>query len=383
MIVLAIKMLIGNRTTCLGIIFGIFLATLLISQQSAIFLGLLSRSYRMITDIPAPNLWVMDRVTESEEKVRLVPSSYLDVIRSISGVKWAVPICVANLPLTTESGIFDISRLYGIDDATLIGAPTHMIQGNIQDLRREGAVIVDNYSANSVLAKTTQGGKTIPLQISDELEINSHRAVVVGLCKITPGFYPQSILFTSYREFLRFTSFSIDGLSFIAVKTAPGASIETIKKEIEKHRGLLPLTTEEFKMRTVESFLKTGILINFGLSVALGIIIGFSISGQMFYSMTMENLMYYALIKAIGGTKWIVLRMILCQALLVGLIGFSLGMGATILWGTAIEGTTLAFLLPWELLLGTALIIFLICISTAAISIHRVLKTDPKVLMGN
>ena len=68
MMTLALKMLIGSKA-CMGVIFGIFLATLLISQQSAIFLGLVSRSYRLVTDIQAPNIWVIDPSTESDEKV--------------------------------------------------------------------------------------------------------------------------------------------------------------------------------------------------------------------------------------------------------------------------------------------------------------------------
>ena len=37
--------------------------------------------------------------------------------------------------------------------------------------------------------------------------------------------------------------------------------------------------------RIANHFLKTGILINYGISVLLGMIIGFSIAGQIFYIM--------------------------------------------------------------------------------------------------
>src|ERR1700722_2944503 len=147
MISLALKMLIGNRASCIGVIFGIFLATLLISQQSAIFLGLVARSYRMVTDIPAPDIWVMDPVTESEDKLRTLPISYVDVVRSVPGVEWAVPFSVSRSSIVTPNGIFDLCQLYGIDDASLIGAPTNIIEGNLLDLRRSGAVIVDEFSA--------------------------------------------------------------------------------------------------------------------------------------------------------------------------------------------------------------------------------------------
>src|SRR5437868_252914 len=147
MIKLALKMLIGNRASFIGVIFGIFLATLLISQQSAIFLGLVSRSYRTLTDIPSPDIWVMDPATESDDRVRGMPDGNLDVVRGVPQIAWAVPINVIHIPLVTQSGVFQIAQLYGIDDATLIGAPTHILKGSIRDLHREGGIIVDVYSA--------------------------------------------------------------------------------------------------------------------------------------------------------------------------------------------------------------------------------------------
>lgn len=383
MISLALKMLIGNKASCIGIIFGIFLATLLISQQSAIFLGLLARSYRMVTDISKPNLWIMDRATESEDKLRGMPESYLDIVRSTPGIEWAVPLSLTNIPLVTASGIFDVCKLYGIDDATLIGAPHQMVVGDVKDLRREGGVIVDMYSAAGALAKTLPDGTKVPLAIGDELEINNHRAIVVGICKITRGFYPQPILFTTFREFLHFTSQTIRPLAFIIAKTLPNANIETIRQRINSHLELNALTREQLKSRIIKSFLETGILINFGLSVGLGIIIGLSIAGQLFYSLTLENLTYYALIKAVGGTQNMILHMIITQAVVAGMIGFALGIGTTVLWGIAVRGTTLAFLLPWQVLLFTAALILLICVAVTSLSIRKVFKVDPKVLMGN
>lgn len=382
--ILALKMLIGNRTSCMGVIFGVFLATLLVSQQSAIFLGLITRSYRMLTDIPSPNIWVVDPASESDERFRSMPESYLDLVRSTPGIEWAVPISRSSVSLITPGKKFEICKLYGIDDATLIGAPLQMIEGQVKDLRREGAVIVDVYSANSSLATTKPDGTVRPLKTGDEVEINNQRAIVVGICKITQGFYPQPILFTSYSQFKAFTSNTGNPVGFIAAKTLSGINPDQVVEHINNtYSNLKAMTREQFKDRIIQSFLKTGILINFGLSVSLGIIIGFSIAGQIFYSMTLDNLMYYALIKAVGGTQKMLFSMIILQTLVAGIIGFLLGIGTTILWGKAIKGTTLAFLFPWQLLVFTGIIILIICLFTAGLSIRKIARTDPKVLMGN
>jgi putative ABC transport system permease protein len=75
--------------------------------------------------------------------------------------------------------------------------------------------------------------------------------------------------------------------------------------------------------------------------------------------------------------------MIITQAIVVGVIGFLLGTGATLLWGIAIQDTTLAFLFPWQLLLFTGFLVIIICLFTAGLSLHKVFAADPKTLLGN
>ena len=381
MLKLAIKMLIGNKASCLGVIFGVFLATLLISQQSAIFLGLVSRSYRLIEERPEPNIWIIDPATESDLQIRGMPKGYLNVVRSIPGIDWAYPINIIDIPMSTQTGIFQICQLYGIDDASLMGAPTKMLEGKILDLHRDNAVIIDAYSANEILGKTAPDGKKTPLKIGDSIEINNHRAVVVGICKVTQGFYPQPIIFTTMSQFSKFTF--KDDIDFIMAKTSPKANVDQVLNRIDSFSTLQGLTSDQMEWRMAKYFLKTGLLINFGLSVALGIIIGFAIAGLIFYIMTLQNLKYYALIKAIGGNQTMISNMIAVQAGIVGIIGFLLGTGATLLWGFAINGTSLAFLFPWQLLVFTGLIVTIICLFTAGLSINRVIKADPIVLMSH
>ncbi len=382
MISLAFKMLIGKKASCIGVIFGIFLATLLISQQAAIFLGLMARSYRIVTDTPIPTIWVMDPATESEDKLRSFPVSYLDIVRETPGIAWAVPMNAGLMPIVTPQGKFDVTQIYGVDEATLIGAPTQMIQGSVKDLRREGGIIVDEMSANGVLSSIGPHGERHPIGIGETLEINGKRAVVVGICKITQGFYPQPIIYTSFSQFQAFNPGMVNKTGFILAKENPGTDIATVIHSINSHPGLKALTQDEFKTRIMDFFLKTGILINFLLSVILGIIIGFSIAGQIFYMMTLENITYYALIKAVGGTGKMLLKMIIFQAAIVGIIGYALGIGATVLWGLAIKNTTLAFLFPWQLLLISGVIVLIICIFTAVLSVQKVFRADPKILMG-
>lgn len=382
MLVLAMKMLIGNRASCLGIIYGVFLSTLLISQQSAIFLGLLDRSYRFVNDNPLPDIWVIDPTTESVEKVRSIPEKYIETVSSTPGILWAVGLNVAQLPMTTPSGLFDTCILYGIDDTTLIGAPQHIIKGRLEDLRRPRSIIVDAASAETSLAITDSNGQKRALQVGDSLEINEQNALVVGLCQISRGFYPQPTIFTTNSSFNLFTSHTQRRVEFIAAKAKPEADLAAIIDSIRERMPLDALTRPQLEWRIAKSFLQTGILINFGLSVALGIIIGFTIAGQVFYIMTLQNIAHFALIKAVGGDHNLLTKMVVVQVFSIGLIGYLLGTGATLLWGYAVKETTLAFLFPWQLLVFTGTIVFIICLFTVGLSLRKIYSTDAKMLMG-
>lgn len=373
-------MLIGNRAAFIGMIFGIFLAILLISQQSAIYLGLISRSYRIVKNISLPDIWVIDPATKGEDLIRSMPKDYLQYVRSIPNIEWAAPVNYLLLPLKTSSGKYKVTEVYGIDDQTLMGMP-ELLKGNIEDLYREGAVIIDSNSAENLLATTSPDGKKVPLKIGDTLEINGSRAVIVGIGKISPGFFPQPVIYAIYSQVQRFSGSS--RIQYIAAKTRKNADVNKVVEQINSNKKMLALTRKQMESRIAKHFLTTGILINYGISVLLGMIIGFSIAGQIFYIMTIQNLGYYALIKALGGTEKMILKMIIFQAFVVGIIGYILGTGVTLLWGFAIKNTTLTFEFPLMLLLFTGCVAFITCAFIAFLSIKKVFKVDPHTLIAS
>ena len=57
---IALKMLTGDRSKYFGLIFGVTFATLLMSQQLSIFLGIMKRTGSQILDVRDADIWVMD-----------------------------------------------------------------------------------------------------------------------------------------------------------------------------------------------------------------------------------------------------------------------------------------------------------------------------------
>jgi len=383
MYAIALKMLIGDRGKYLGIIMGLTFASLLITQQSSIFTGLMTRTYGAITDLAQPDIWVMDPKVQFIDDIKPLQDTELFRIRSVPGVAWAVPLYKGLLKARLEDGNYQICNVLGLDDTTLIGGPPVMLAGSLSDLRRQDAIIVNDVGANTRLAKPSPvpGGRPIPLRIGDTLEINDHRAVVVGICRVSRTFQSQPVVYTTYSRATTFAPRERKLLSFVLVKAQAGLDPQTLTRRIREQTGLAAHTSQEFKDLTYDYFMKyTGIPINFGIAVGLGFIIGTAIAGQTFYNFTLENIRYFGTLKAMGATNGILLRMILLQALLVGSLGYGLGVGGASLFGYLLGGTELSFRLTLELLVFAGTAIGLIIILSALISIRKVMTLEPAIV---
>lgn len=381
--VIALKMLVGDRAKYVGIIVGLTFATLLMTQQAAIFVGLMARTFGFITDTGLPDIWVMDAKVQFIDDVKPMQDTQLLRVRSVEGVEWAVPLYKGLLKTRLENGSFQTCNVIGLDDATLIGGPPAMVQGRLEDLRRSQGVIVDEVGASDKLARPPRqpGQVPEPLKIGDTLELNDNRAVVVGICRVSRTFQSQPVIYSTYSRATSFAPRERKLLSFVLVKAKPGEDLGRLCKSISQQTGLAAYTQREFSALTVGYFLEsTGIPINFGIVVALGFVIGTVIAGQTFYNFTLDNLRYFGTMKAMGATDSVLLRMILLQSLTVGMIGYGLGLGVTALVGKLPGEGELAFLLPWQLPVLSALAILLICVASALISIRKVLRMEPAIV---
>lgn len=376
---IALKMLLGDRAKYIGIVIGLTFASLLITQQSAIFVGIMTRTFSFLTDTGSPDIWVVDPQVQYIEDIKPQKVTNVLRVRGIEGVQWATGLFKGSLRARLANGTFQTCTVIGLDDETLIGGPPKMLAGKLSDLRRSDAVIVDVVGAAGKLAKALPDGRRIPLTVGDTLELNDHRAVVVGICAITQTFQSTPVLYTTYSRATTWAPQERKLLSFVIAKAKPGENLDTLCERISRITGLKAYTPAEFKNLTFLYFLKyTGMPINFLTSVLLGFVVGVTIAGQTFYNFTLDNLRYFGTLKAMGVSNGMLLRMILLQALLVGAIGYGLGVGAASAWGILLAGhTQIAFRLPWQLLLVSAVAVLSICLASAALSIRKVMRLEP------
>lgn len=378
----ALKMLVGDTAKYVGIVFGLTIASFLITQQTSIFCGLMSRTFGAITDLSEPDIWVMDPKVQFIDDVKPLQDTMLYRVRGVEGVRWAIPLYKGLIKARLSNGNFQTCNVLGIDDATLIGGPPEMVEGTLADLRRAQAVIVDEVGARGKLARELPDGTKIPLQVGDTLELNDNRAVVVGICRVSRTFQSQPVIYTTYSRATQFAPRERKLLSFVLVKAGEGQDARAVADRIEATTGLMAQLRDELKWATVMYFMKnTGIPINFGIAVLLGFFVGLAIAAQTFYQFTLENIRHFGALKAMGAGNGLLLRMILLQAVIVGALGYGLGVGAAAFMGYRVgTATELAFFMPWQLLVVAAVAILLIVTLSAGISLSKVMRLEPGIV---
>jgi len=379
MYVIALKMLFGDWLKYLGLIVGIAFASLLICQQASIFLGLTLQTGSFIRDTSQGDLWVMDPQVRFSQDSQPLRDTIVQQTRGVAGVEWAVPLYQAFTRGQLADGTRITLLLVGLDDATLVGGPPLMEQGALADLRRDRGVLIDAAKAAQKLYMKRGGGREV--QVGDHLSINDNDAVVVGSYRARDSFFWDPVIYTTYRRALQWAPRERNLLSFVLVKVKPGADLDQVRSTIERKTGLKALTNQEFIYLTANFILyATGILINFGMAVALGFIIGLIVAGQTLYNFTLDNLRHYGSLKAMGASNGMLARMVLLQALIVAVLGYGIGVGLASVMGLAASQLGLAFAMPWQIPALTAAAILLICMLASLLSLIPVFRLEPAVV---
>jgi putative ABC transport system permease protein len=376
MIRIALQMLTGDRSKYLGLIFGVTFATVLMAQQVSIFMGIMARTGSQILDVRDASIWVMDNKVRYVDEIPGLRDNELVRVRGVAGVDWAVRLYKGQVRARLDDGNFRNVILFGLDDATLVGAPMEMVAGDIADLRRPDAVVVDTAGYEYMWPGE-------PVRLGRAFEMNDRRAVLVGVCKARAPFTTLPILYTRYSQAGAFVPKERHLMSFVLVKPHSGVDTQVLCQRIERQTGLLALTRDQFFWKTIFYFLSsTGIPVNFGITITLGFVIGVAIAGQTFYLFTIENLRQFGALKAMGLSNLRIVAMILVQALVVGVIGYGIGVGLTaIFFESTAHITHLAGLhMYWQVMVGSGVAVVVIVMLASLLSIQRVLVTEPAIV---
>ncbi len=375
---IAFKILLHDKAKYVALVLGVSFATLLISQQSAIFHSLMHASTRDILEANQADIWVMKSSVETLDQGYPIAELSVNRVRSIPGVQWAVPYYQSTAQLRTEDGRMKLVQLVGIDELSMVGAPQEMLIGSLNDLHQPDAIVMDIAGyANVFPGSEPQVGRIV--------EIGQRRAVIVGICYIGSSWSGLPRVYTRRNLAVDMARETLNPVTYVLARTAPGQSPEMVATAITRATGLKARTRTEFMDDTRAWILRySGIAENFGITILMGVVIGIAIVGQTFYMFSVENLKQFATLKAIGINNWVILRMIMTQALFVSSIGYCLGIGSANLFfamtSTQLSGGLRGMFMHPLIFFGSGVFIVLVTLSACVVSVRKVLTVDPAIV---
>lgn len=376
MVGIALKMLMGDPVKYVGLIFGIGFSTLLMSQQMSIFVGLLTWGANPVLDVRQAQVWVMDPRVKQADQGEPMSDQELYRVRSVEGVAWAVPYFRTAATLRTIQGNIVAITLIGVDNQSMVGLPDDNLASSVSAIRGRNAAILDKNTAHLIWADGHD-------PIGEVVEINDNRIAIRGVATSLTNFTGFPTIYMKYTDAISVTPPQRNKLSFVLVGGQPGTDPEVLAKRISEVTGLKALTREQFA-RAGTTFIieNTGIPISFGAAIGLGVLVAIIISALTLAMFIAENQKNFGALKAIGVTNHQILVMVLSQALLVGFIGYGLGIGGTAAFlqlGQA-DPSLRGFKSLGEIVGGVGVLVAVIVVGSAVMSVQKVLRMDPAIV---
>jgi len=167
------------------------------------------------------------------------------------------------------------------------------------------------------------------------------------------------------------------------VRSEPGLEPKVVAKNIREQTGLMALTSVDFRQKAVNYVIdNTGIPVSFGTVIALGIVVGVCVVGLMFNLFVLENLRHFAVLKAIGIKNSRLILMVGLQAIVVGFVGYGVGLGAAASFFefAGRNPNFSGFFLPWRIAVGSAGVAAAIIALASIVALRRVLVIEPAIV---
>jgi putative ABC transport system permease protein len=396
MLRVAVKILLGDRAKYVGLLFGITFTSFLVTFAGSYFCGFMTRGFALIAENPGADVWVMDPAVESTEQTTNIPDSSLDRVRSVDGVRTAVPLGLATADARFANGRFQSFQLICVDDATLFGVPSLTDKVRATVLRAPDAAIVDPGGTDGKLetpvSKADQwpygqphlDAATRELQAGDELLVNDHRVMIQGRSLALPRYPPRPLMYTTLSNARRVLLSERHLLTFVLASAAPGISPRELARRIQVQTGLKARSSDDFKADTVLWYLINSEDVGDMTSmISIAMFVGFGVTGVMLYMFTADSLKQYAVLKTMGASSKLLITMIFVQSGLCALLGTGLGLGLCAIVGQfAIVEFNYPFRMMWFTPVLGGVMVMLVSVVAALISVRPVLKLEPGIVFA-
>jgi putative ABC transport system permease protein len=369
MVDLATKSLLHDKLRFLITVSGVAFAVTLVFVQVGLFLGLMDNASLTIEKIPA-DLWVTSHNTPNVDFAHTFPETYVKRVRSIPGVERADNLIVWFMNVNLPNGAVEGTEVYALEDFQRWGFPWNVAEGNLQDLRRGAYFFLDQ-------SATKRYGE---FKVGEYREILGRRLKIIGRTIDAKSFTTTPLTFLDYRVAQSLNPGDLRGnTTYILVKLAPGANVETVRAEIRKRLPFNDVYTQrEWATRSRSYWVdSTGLGLNMYLTVFLGCLVGIVVVAQTLYTSTMEHIKEFGTVKAIGGGNADIYSILGKQATIAAIAGFFLGALMAYAIRPLIYKIDLKLVIPNELFVAVFFGAIVLCLAASMISFRKVASIDP------
>jgi putative ABC transport system permease protein len=369
MVDLAIKTLLHDKLRFAITVAGVAFAVALIVFQLGLFLGLLENASTEIDHANA-DLWVTSKNCANIDFGLTFPETRVDRLRSIVGVARADNLLLAYVIVSLPNGSLETAETYGLKDFHAWNLPWDVAEGNVDDLRRGAYAFFDESSRK----------RFGNFAVGDYREVDGHRLRIIGVTRGVKSFTTTPVLFMDYDVLQSLNLPLREGkTSFVLVKLEPGANVDAVRNAIRERLPYAGVyTKQEWAARSRAYWItNTGLGLNMGLTVFLGVLVGVVVVAQTLYTSTMEHIKEFGTVKAIGGSNFVIYAILGKQAVISAATGFVVGVLPSLALRHEIAKSGLELVVPAPLMALVFVGTVVFCLAAAMLSFRKVATIDP------
>jgi putative ABC transport system permease protein len=365
---LASRNLFHDRLRFIATVIGIVFSIVLVTVQLGLYLGF-GRMVTTMIDHASGELWIIPAGTKSFEDPSQVDERTRFQALSVDGVADVTPLVIGygewKLPGGGTTPIFVV----GSDLRAASLHPWNLVAGSLDALFVPNAVAVDQ----AYFQRLGVSG------LGASAEIRGQRVEVAAVTQGIRSFTTMPFVFTTLDRARAFTGIPASKATYFLVHVSPSADVEGVRQRLATNLSDSEvLTAADFRERSRLFWLfDTGAGAALFAGALLGIIVGTVIVAQTLYSSTKDHINEFATLRAIGSSGSYIHKVIIWQALLNAVIGFSIAalVGAVIVYMTA--DTALPIMMTPTLTLGLFALTVGMCVISAISAIIKVTRIDP------
>ena len=375
---LASRNLFHDRIRLIATVVGIVFSIVLVTVQLGVFLSF-ERMITTMIDHAQADVWIAPAGTKSFEGSALLAGRERFQALSADGVAEVIPVVVGYSSWRSPKGgaatpIFLVGTSVGASSGSAGLRPWNVVEGSVDDLSMPDAVAIDRSYAEQLGVG----------EIGGAAEIGNQKARVVAITKGIRSFTTTPQVFTSLERARSYLGVPTSDANYFMVRVAPDADVAAVRNRLAASLSDAEvLTPAEFRHRSRVFWLfDTGAGAALLGSAILGIIVGTIIVAQTLYSSTKDHLKEFATLRAIGSSRVYILKVILVQALLSAVLGFSIAAAIGFALVNATADSALPVVMTPELTLGLFALTVAMCAIAAISAIRVVTRIDPAMVFA-